>query len=202
MLNFRTLIQNEYENAYRISLKRQFSEPKIYTAKGNLKKRWYVYFSYRDDTTGYLTKQTPFYGNANTYKTKEERLVVLNIYKRIILKYLKAGFNPYEDNTNRLKALNSTKANLVIDQPISLAKKNFDVQIMGAAIIDEEATSVTEAFKFVLDEKEKEQKVSSFRSFSSHIRVFERWLIKNKPTKNLIKDLTRSDINTFLNHIL
>ena len=95
MLNFSAIIQNEYEsaygNAYDLSLKKQFSNPKIYTAKGDLTKRWYVYFSYRNPETGKLKRQTPFYGNANTYKTKEERMAVLTIYKNIINKYLNEG---------------------------------------------------------------------------------------------------------------
>jgi hypothetical protein len=42
---------NEYESAYDLTQKRAFSSPKIYTANGDLKKRWYVYFSYRDSET-------------------------------------------------------------------------------------------------------------------------------------------------------
>jgi hypothetical protein len=38
--------QNEYESAYDLSVNRIFSTPKIYSANGDLKKRWYIYFSY------------------------------------------------------------------------------------------------------------------------------------------------------------
>ena len=105
MLNFKTLIKNEYDNAYDFAydlpLKKDYSEPKIYTAKGDLTKRWYVYFSFRDPVTNKLKRQTPFYGNANTFRTKEDRIAVLRIYKRVISKYLRMGFSPYEDNTKR-----------------------------------------------------------------------------------------------------
>lgn len=40
--------ENEYESAYDLTSKRNYSRPKIYSAKGDLKKRWYVYFSFRD----------------------------------------------------------------------------------------------------------------------------------------------------------
>ena len=42
---------NEHGNEHDITLKKKYSLPKIYTANGNLKKRWYVYFSYRNPTT-------------------------------------------------------------------------------------------------------------------------------------------------------
>ena len=103
MLNFQQLIEDEYksayESAYDLTLKEQYSEPKIYNANNDLSKRWYVYFSYRNPKTGKLTRQTPVYGNANSYKTKEERLAVLTIYRRVLLKLLKQGYSPYEDNT-------------------------------------------------------------------------------------------------------
>ncbi|MWW26061.1 hypothetical protein [Algibacter lectus] len=64
----------EYESAYDLTKPKNFSELKIYTAKGDLKKRWYVYFSYRNPESGKLKRLTPIYGKANSYKTKEERL--------------------------------------------------------------------------------------------------------------------------------
>ena len=99
----------EYESAYDLSQKRNFSLPKIYTAKGDLSKRWYVYFSYRHPQTGKLKRITPFYGNVNNYKTKEERLEVLTVYRKTLLKLLKQGYNPFLDNTELYDKLNSKK---------------------------------------------------------------------------------------------
>ena len=48
-----------------------FSTPKIYDAKGDLSKRWYVYFSYRNPKTGKLQRMKNIYGNTNLYKSKE-----------------------------------------------------------------------------------------------------------------------------------
>ena len=79
--------ENEYESAYDMSLRRNFSNPKIYSANGDLKKRWYVYFSFREPKSGKLKRLTPFYGNVNKYKTKEERLSVLVTYKKYYLNY-------------------------------------------------------------------------------------------------------------------
>ena len=56
-----------YDSAYSLTQKSLFSNPKIYTAKGDLSKRWYVYFYYRNKETGRLKLVTPIYGIANKY---------------------------------------------------------------------------------------------------------------------------------------
>ncbi|WP_435416533.1 tyrosine-type recombinase/integrase [Polaribacter aestuariivivens] len=77
----------------------QFTTPKIYIAKGDLSKRWYVYFSFRNPKTGKLERMTNVYGKVNLYKTKESRLSLLLKYKKNLLLLLKKGFNPFIDNT-------------------------------------------------------------------------------------------------------
>lgn len=76
-----------------------FSTPKIYIAKGDLSKRWYVYYSYRNPKTGKLERMTNLYGRVNQYKTKEDRISILSYYKKHLLKLLKKGFNPFTDNS-------------------------------------------------------------------------------------------------------
>lgn len=39
--------ETEHDLEHDLSTKPNFSVPKIYTAKGDLSKRWYVYFSFR-----------------------------------------------------------------------------------------------------------------------------------------------------------
>ena len=67
MLNFQQLIENEYksayESAYDLTMKQQYSEPKIYLGNNDLSKRWYVYFSYRNPETG---KRDLYYGSYYT----------------------------------------------------------------------------------------------------------------------------------------
>lgn len=76
MSNFKELItfeyENEYESAYDLSVKRKFSIPKIYSANGDLKKRWYIYFAYRDPETGKLERQTPIYGAPINIKPRKK----------------------------------------------------------------------------------------------------------------------------------
>jgi len=39
------------------------------------------------------------YGKANLYKTIEDRLAVLSVYRRNLLKLLKEGYNPFGNNS-------------------------------------------------------------------------------------------------------
>ena len=91
--------QNEHDLEHDLSHKPQFSEPKIYDANGDLNKRWYVYFSFQDPKTGRLKRMKNIYGKVNSHKTKEARYYLLSLYRRRLLKFLKAGYNPYENNT-------------------------------------------------------------------------------------------------------
>ena len=92
--------EHDFEHVLEHSLlkKKKFSAPKIYSANGNLSKRWYVYFSYRNPETGKLQRMKNIYGVANNYGTKEERLTILTTYRNKLLKLLREGFNPFEDN--------------------------------------------------------------------------------------------------------
>ena len=80
--------QNEHDLEHTLGHKTQFSSPKIFDADGDLNKRWYVYFSYRNPETGKLVRQKNIYGKVNRFKTKSERYSVLNLYKKRLLKFL------------------------------------------------------------------------------------------------------------------
>ncbi|WP_053991621.1 hypothetical protein [Mangrovimonas sp. TPBH4] len=76
MSNLNELVTLEHESEHVLEhdlpTEKLFSTPKIHTANGDLSKRWYVYFSFRDPKTNKLTGQSPIYASANRYKTKEE----------------------------------------------------------------------------------------------------------------------------------
>ena len=91
-------VENVYDCAYDFPMKKNYSNPKLYTANGDLKKRWYVYYHFLNPKTGRLKCITPFNGDANKYKTKEDRLFVLSACRKKILELLKKGYNPFEDN--------------------------------------------------------------------------------------------------------
>jgi integrase len=85
-----------------------FSSPKIYTAKGNLSKRWYLYFSFRNPKTGKLKRMANIYGKVNHYKTKEARMSVLSSYRKNLLFLLNQGFNPFLENTELYEQLKNS----------------------------------------------------------------------------------------------
>ncbi|MDO7174263.1 tyrosine-type recombinase/integrase [Mariniflexile sp. AS56] len=188
--------QNEYESAYDLSIKRNFSPPKIYNANGDLKKRWYIYFSFRDPKSGKLKRITPFYGNANKYKTKEERLSVLVTYRKVLLKLLKQGYNPYADNTelyHQLQAKETVKKTLVLDQKQNNTPK---------AIEEIPAMTLQEAFDFGLKQKEKIVNSTTKRGYDNRVKKFLEWIQEHRPEVQSIKALNKKVFIAFLNDML
>ncbi|MDN3725257.1 phage integrase N-terminal SAM-like domain-containing protein [Aequorivita sp. SDUM287046] len=96
----------EHDLEHDLKHKKQFSAPKIYNANGNLKKRWYVYYSFRNPDTDKLERQKNVYGTTNIYKTFEERMYVLSCYARSLKKLLEQGYSPYSNNTALHQSLN------------------------------------------------------------------------------------------------
>ncbi|WP_395043174.1 tyrosine-type recombinase/integrase [Flavobacterium sp.] len=94
-------LRNEYVNAYDLSFKKQYSEPKIYDAGGDLSKRWYVYYSFRNPETDKLERQTPIYEGINTLKTYRERKKAITILRLSVKGILETGnFNPFIDTNS------------------------------------------------------------------------------------------------------
>lgn len=60
MFNLNAFLLNEYGNEYKKEylspMKKKYSEPKIYTAKDDLNKRWYIYYMFRNPKTDELQK--------------------------------------------------------------------------------------------------------------------------------------------------
>lgn len=92
------LLPKEYANAYDLGYKKKYSQPTIYDANGDLKKRWYVYYSFRNPATDKLERQTPIYSGVNNFKKLKERREAIKILCKAVETILENGFNPYEDN--------------------------------------------------------------------------------------------------------
>jgi integrase len=188
--------ENAYESAYDLPVKKNFSSPKIYSANGDLKKRWYIYFSYRNPKSGRLERITPFYGNANTYKTKEERLSVLVAYRKVLLRLLKQGYSPYKDNTDLYLQLQSKQA----------AKKSQHVETeekRNPKAVEETPTmTLQEAFDFGLKQKEKIVNATTKRSYDNRVKLFLKWMSENHPNLKTIDTLNKQVVFGFLNDIL
>ncbi len=95
-------LQTAYETAYNDFQMKKYIEPKIYHGGKafDLKKRWYIYYSFLDPATGRMKRQSPITLKVNKrFKTKRERLYNLEIIRKLLLNTLKEGFNPYKDNS-------------------------------------------------------------------------------------------------------
>ncbi|WP_435416608.1 tyrosine-type recombinase/integrase [Polaribacter aestuariivivens] len=93
-----------------MSDKKLYSIPKINTSNGDVSKRWYVYFSFRNPTTGKMKRMSNIYGKVNSFKTKEAKLSLLKIYRKRLLHLLKQGYNPFEDNSELYQNLQQKRA--------------------------------------------------------------------------------------------
>ena len=58
MLKINKILAFEYDFEYDFKrMERKYSEVRIFDANGDLSKRWYIYFSYRNPATGKLERQ-------------------------------------------------------------------------------------------------------------------------------------------------
>jgi len=185
--------ENAYESAYDSPLKKNFSIPKIYTAKGDLTKRWYIYFSFREPTSGKLKRITPFYSNINKFKTKEERMSVLVTYRKVLLRLLKQGYNPFIDNSALYQELNIKKS--APDQK-ELSSTN------SKAKIETPKMTLAEAFEFGIKRKEKLLSATTKRGYENKIRNFQKWVKENHPEIKTIDALDKKIVMSFLNDVL
>jgi integrase len=195
--------ESAYDFAYDLPMKKKYSSPKIYTANGDLKKRWYVYFSYQNPETGRLKRITPYYGSANKYKTKEDRLYVLSVYRKKILELLKLGFDPFADNSHLVRLRQDQKTNQV---PVQKTKpKILDTERVAEILVEEkEETGLTvkEAFDFALTIKKQTINQRTYKDYSRKIKNFLQWLEKSEPEVKFMGQLTKKNIQQYLNEIL
>jgi len=188
MPNISALLTFEYKSEYSFKVKKLYSEPKIYTAKDDLKKRWYVYYSYRDPESGLLKKMPPIYGNVNFFKTKAERLNVLVSFQRNLLKLLKEGYNPFVDNTNLYERKTT--------DPITT------VNVPPPAPVEAPKMPLVEAFSFAMKLKKSTLNDTSYRGLNNRIDNFLKWMKAHSPAIKHIEDLNKKTVTSFLNYQL
>ena len=121
---------NEHVFEHDLLVKNNFSNPNIYTANGDLKKRWYVYFSFRNPKTGKLQRMKNIYGKTNSYKTKEDRLLFLSAYRKKLLYLLNHGYNPFEDNSELHQK--RRRPGHLAGKPLHLANSHL---LVGVAVV-------------------------------------------------------------------
>ncbi|TXE16020.1 tyrosine-type recombinase/integrase [Psychroserpens burtonensis] len=206
----------EHDSEHDLAHKKEFSPPKIYNANGDLSKRWYVYFSYRDIETGKLKRQKNIYGSANSFKTKEDRLALLSRYRRRLLKLLQHGYNPNSDNTKLYNA-KLLKANTA-EHKEETVKKTFDPQVAYPKIktddvstktsilenneTEDHAMSLRDAFDFSLRIKEKQISSNSLKDYTYTTNAVVKWTKENHPRLKNIDQFNKKAALKFLNSVL
>lgn len=196
-------IESAYDCAYDLPMKKNYSTPKLYTANGDLKKRWYVYFSFRNPKTGRLKRVTPFYGDANKYKTKEDRLYVLSAYRKKMLELLKLGYNPFEDNSELFQNHKESKnSKAVATKNILPEKKSKSLVAENRISVATDQKTIKEAFEFALLIKEKIVGDRTYDGYSSKSKALQLFISKKFPKVKYIDQLTKNIVLQYLNDVL
>ncbi len=204
MSNNSLLLSTVYDNVYGFNMKLNYSEPKFYTGGVNIKgwfklsakkkkealsKDWYVYFSYRDNETNKLKRQTPIKGGVNRFKTKKERLMFMDLIKRSLIKYLENGYVPNGDNSSLYAPseengqMNTAEETVPEKLPEEAPRNETVTQSAPAPILpvpeEEKSMSAAEAFDFGLKIKKRTLSPNSYTGYISPIRQFQKWLTDN-----------------------
>ncbi|WP_223034869.1 tyrosine-type recombinase/integrase [Hanstruepera marina] len=189
----------EHDLEHNLLKKKNFSSPKIYNANGNLSRRWYVYFSFRNPQTGKLQRMKNIYGTANNYDSKEDRLAVLTVYRNKLKQLLKEGFNPFEDNSKLIEKRNQKSSDEKVEEFIS---SDSIEEPKGSIDVAEPSISIQDAFSRGLKLKDKLLSNTTKRSFENRIKNFGKWIIDNHPEKTSITEIDKRLVMDFLNEML
>jgi integrase len=184
MQKIKDLLDNIHKNVHGFEMKRNYSEPKIYTGgidikkwkqlsetdkEVSLKKNWYLYYSFRNPATDLLERQQNIKLGVNWYKSKEDRFEILDNYRKSLSILLKNGFNPY----------------------------NSDDTIKEDIIL-----TIEEAFEMGIKLKEKVLAEKSYSTYKLRTNHFKDWLNKNGFQKKPITAITKKATQTYLNEIV
>ncbi|MBC8769361.1 site-specific integrase [Arenibacter sp. BSSL-BM3] len=191
--------KSEHVLEHNLSNKKNFSLPKIYTAKGDLSKRWYVYFTFRNPKTQKLERMKNVYGKANLYKTKEDRLAVLTVYRRNLLKLLREGYDPFKNNND----LHNTKKDQISPENQSVSQvSTVPTQSIANQLKKVAEKSLKEAFDYGLNLKKHQVNDRTFQDYGYKINRFLLFIAKHNPQIKTIDQLNKKMVLDFLNDIL
>jgi integrase len=191
--------ESEHVLEHDLSNQRNYSKPKIYTANGDLSKRWYVYFSFRNPETGKLERIKNIYGKANQFQTKEDRLSVLSTYRKNLLEILKEGYSPFNDNSMLHKS-KKERIGPVVDTSNEALKISSETSRQKVEAIPHK--SLREALEFGLNLKGPQVNDRTLQDYGYKVNAFIDWTAKHHPEIRTIDQLNKKTILNFLNHIL
>lgn len=217
MSSFFLLLQRVHDRVHVLPMKLNYSEPKIFTGgvdingwsklspkekKDALAKSWYVYYSFRNPSTGKLIRQTNIKAGANSYKDKKSRYFILSKLKESLEYLLSQGFNPYEDNRSLedfIEQLLSPKENEVKPKQTNNPLPVVDKKEQKTTPI----YSIKDSFDLALETKSKVLKGISYQNFKSRINRFAKWLVEEKfDLNNDISTIDKKLVIQYLNTVL
>ncbi|TXK73966.1 site-specific integrase [Mesonia sp. HuA40] len=106
-------------------------KPKI-DGKVTLKKRWHVYFYWRDENTGKFKKKFQYQKGINRYKTLKEREAVAKSLKQAIESALQRGWNPVTKNIASSKKIN--RKSITLEKALAYAYKILEANKAEATL--------------------------------------------------------------------
>lgn len=167
------LVKDAYENVYDLnSHKKQYSGPKIQDYKGDLSKRWYVYYSFRNPDTGHLERQTPIDTGINQHKTIGDRRAAAEVLRKTVKNILEGCFNPFLQND-------------AFDE-----ENNQEKMVTG------------DALDFALKIGKSTWSETSYPDLKSRVTQFKKWLEDNGYKHRYITSVTKKTVQRYLNTIL
>ena len=212
-----SILRTVHETVHSLPMK-QFSEPKVYTGGVDinnwssltkkekdeaLKKRWYVYYSYRNPKTGKLKRQTNIFLDANRFDTKTKRLEYLQGVRVELKILLQAGYSPYEENE---RFLINSKSNIQEEKPSVNHTINQSVKpavSKGGKEFKPMVISIENAFSIAISQKKSVMGASSFQKYHSRIRNFKSWIGERYDLNEQgIEVVKKKDVIDFLNKTL
>lgn len=136
-----------------------------------LSRKWYVWWSYRHPVSGKLVRQpNSIKGDANRKTSKVERMKILKLYRKSLIKFLENGYNPYDEDQEA---------------------KEFDHVITGKG-----PDSIEFAFRKALSIKEKEVNKRTFKDYKYTVARLEKHLINIGISK--IHEVRKEHVASFL----
>lgn len=139
------------------------------------------------------------YGNANSFKTKSDRYSVLNLYRRRLLKFLEAGYNPFEDNTERHKEYSKSEVKSTKKQPVKTETSKTPTPKKTSK--KSNSLTINTAFKKAINLKTNIINKKSLEDYKSRLNNFENWLKENHKNVKYIDQIDKKIITSFLNAV-
>lgn len=158
--------------------------PKLHDYKGDLTKKWFVYYSYRDAMTGKMIRFR-IYNGFSTCPTAEERIE--NARKAIlqITRKLKRGWNPIEDTKEVIYEDHVKYSKLAESQGrIRQSRKNFNY--FASEFLKERKPNISPA---------------TYTTYKSKLRIFNLWLGIKKWENNDVSFFEATHAHQFIDYL-